>query len=189
MLDRLESTTRHCRRPSDLGWTHLSSSSSETSYAAQLVEVYGFEAAAEAALAYTPDLAGVLGRQQTTRSGLIALDLLALGLSAAEVARLAQFPEITIHDVGEALGWLYVLERSTLMFEQWHMRIARQLRRRDAFSYLGHYGSRAASRWNELRRVLDRPDTIELEHRIIAGALDAVRCEWEWNGRPKSRRN
>lgn len=187
MFDRLATTTRICRRPSDLGWTHLSSSSSEASYIAQLVEVYGFEAAAEAALAYTPDLAAVLGRQQTTRSGLIALDLLALGMSAAEVARLSQFP-ITIRDLGEALGWLYVLERSTLMFEQWHMRIARQIRRRDTFSYLGHYGSRAASRWGELGRVLARPDTIDLEDRIIAGAFDAVRCEWEWNGRSKTRR-
>jgi heme oxygenase len=166
----------------------LSSRSSETGYTAQLIEVYGFEAAAEAALAYTPDLAHVLGRPQTTRSGLIALDLLALGMSAAEVARLSQFPAITIDSVGEALGWLYILERSTLMFEQWHMRIARQIRRRDTFSYLGHYGSRATTRWSELGTVLDRLATTGLEDRIISGALDAVRCEWEWNGRSRAAR-
>ncbi|HEV7557986.1 MAG TPA: hypothetical protein VGO00_21110, partial [Kofleriaceae bacterium] len=78
------------------------------------------------------------------------------------------------------------LERSTLMFEQWHMRIARQLRRRDTFSYLGHYGSRAATRWSELGHVLDRLAPSVLEDRIIRGALDAVRCEWEWNGRSKA---
>lgn len=107
---------------------------------------------AEARLA--PWLAGQAGLEPDSRmrASLIRADLALLG-GAAET-RAPPAPEIG--SLGQALGWLYVLEGSTLGGKTIHR--ALETRRLDArgLSFLNPYGEAAGERWRAFVAELDR---------------------------------
>src|SRR5687768_9968849 len=109
-----------------------------------LARTYGFVAPFESACKYTPGLGRVLDFRTLTRAGLIAQDLLALGVTPSQVSTVTQCESITpFTDVPEALGWFYVVERSTLL----HDGIRRHLLGRlpevsPAVAYLSEYDGR-----------------------------------------------
>src|SRR5213078_800486 len=126
-------------------------------YTRQLVTIYGFEGPLEAALAYTPNLKLVIDLRRRSRAGLLAQDLLALGIKAAGIANLPQcLPIAPFSSIIEALGWMYVSERATLG----HDAVAKHVRSHlpdaaDASAYLTAYAGVANARWNELGHLLD----------------------------------
>src|SRR5678815_3980647 len=116
MLARLDAETRAYHVSADGLWRDLmEGSSTPATYMHHLVRVYGFEAPLEAALAYTPGLASVIDVRGRVRSGLTVRDLLALGISAARIAELPQCMLAPFATVAEALGWMYVSERSSVL--------------------------------------------------------------------------
>jgi heme oxygenase len=145
-----------------------------------LVRLYGFEAALEGACAYTPRLAELLDLRVRTRAGWIAHDLLALGLAPGDVARLAHCPAITTFpDAPEALGWLYVTERATLL----HDGVRRNLLARipaleGACSYLSSASGRVGARWYDFGLALDRVQADG--ERVVAAAHAAFGCFGGW---------
>src|SRR5262245_17537880 len=114
MLNRLDVDTRADHGEVDAYWLDLMGIGvTRDQYRQQLVRVYGFEAPLESALTYTPHLL-IADRRERTRSGLLAQDLLALGITPAKVTALPTCQAIdSFHDPGEALGWKYVTERHT----------------------------------------------------------------------------
>ncbi len=150
-------------------------------YKSQLTCTYGFEAPIESALAYTPNLL-VPDRRERTRSGLIAQDLLALGVPPAAVTALPQCDVQQFKDPVEALGWKYVVERPT----QLHSAIKRNLLGRmseaaNACSYLSACEGVAAARWRQLGMLLDEvANKHNAGDKIVEAARTAFACMAAW---------
>ncbi|HTL33273.1 MAG TPA: biliverdin-producing heme oxygenase [Kofleriaceae bacterium] len=182
-MRRLDDETRDLHADVDAYWLDLMASGvTKSSYRAQLVRVYGFEAPFESALAYTPKLI-IQDRRDRTRSGLIAQDLLALGVSPARITSLPQCDRIgPFDDPAEALGWKYVTERPT----QIHSAIKRNVVARvndsaNALAYLSAYDGIAPARWHQLGVLLDSVATRPgAQDKMIEAAKTAFQCMATW---------
>jgi heme oxygenase len=183
MLNRLDMETRDLHADVDGYWLDLMASGvTRDSYRSALVRVYGFEAPFETALAYTPHLI-IADRRERMRSGLIAQDLLALGMSAGRIAALPQCSSVgPFADPAEALGWKYVIDRPT----QLHSAIKRNILARvddsaNACAYLSACDGIAAARWQQFGLLLDdvarRPGATE---RLVGGAKRAFEAMADW---------
>jgi heme oxygenase len=179
-LIQLNIATREHHGAADAPWFDLMVPTVEKhEYIQHLVKVYGFEAALEAAFHYTPGLATLVDLRARTRSGLIVQDLIRLGLGAAWIAGLEQ-RFITFASPAEALGWMYVAERSTLL----HGAVRRCLTLRipevaTASSYFSAGGGIA--RWSELGDALDLvAQAPKGKRQILRAATQGflALCEW-----------
>lgn len=175
-LLRLELETHAYHREVDQAWLDLMTPFlSRVAYAEQLARTYCFEAPLEAALAYTPHVASLdrdapaLGTR--SRARLLRHDLFALDYPLTRVAPrlIAPFPSVC-----EALGWLYVVERSAQLFDMIRRNVLARIPDAPA-EYLTDGG--AGARWEHLGRVLDRvAGTSGLRDQIVHAAHDGFRC-------------
>ena len=136
----------------------------------------------EAALAYTPRMQELVGVSHRFRSGMIAQDLLNLGLPANELARLPQCAIAPFASVSEALGWLYVHERATLIHGTVCSALLEALPHlAHASSYLCAHSGNIGSRWDELGETLEKlARTPTIYERISRAAIDAFHVAMEW---------
>lgn len=180
LLARLDRETRRYHSSVTSGWRRLLEPlATPATYQQQLVHVYGFEAPLEAAIAYTPGLATVLDARRRMRSGLIATDLLALAISASEIAVLPQCMIAPFRTPSEALGWLYVSERETLFHDpvRRHL-LARFPRLARATNYLS---AASDARWDDFLDALERvAETTAESQQIVSAAHDAFHCAVRW---------
>ncbi len=185
-LVRLDLETRGEHRSADEPWLTLCSQDApcEQDYVRVLARTYGFEAPLEAALAYTPHFEALVDMTGRYRSGLIAQDLLALGLSAGELAGVSQCMIAPFASVAEAVGWLYVHERATLCHEQVRaMLLARTPGLKAATAYLTASAGTAVERFEALADAIHRiARTSLIEDRVISGARVAFRTLRGWSG-------
>jgi len=190
LLTKLNLATRHLHADVDDPWLDLLRIDvTLADYSTQLVRTYGLIAPFESACKYTPGVARLLDYRQLLRAGLIARDLISLGLTPSELSRIPTCPAITMfRDASEAFGWLYVVERSTLLQEGVRRHLVQRLPAiAQACSYLGAYEGHINDHWSAFGRQLDR--IAEEEHNeqdIIAAAEAAFRHTREWLS---SRRN
>src|SRR5690242_1716706 len=105
LLTKLNLATRRWHADVDDPWLELMRPDvAQTDYLAQLVRMYGLVAPFESACLYTRGVTKLLEYRQLLRAGLIAQDILALGLSPNQVSRIPTCPAITMfRDIGEAL--------------------------------------------------------------------------------------
>jgi heme oxygenase len=180
---RLNIATRHSHAEVDEPWLDLLHPSvSRADYLNLLVRMYGFVGPFEGACKYTPDLDRI-PLIHHTRAGLIAQDLLALGLTPGQIANLPQCHSITTYrGVGEALGWLYVVERTTLLHDGVHRHLQLHLPEvGEAFSYLSAYDGRVGEHWTTFGRLLDRIATKpEDANEIVHAAQAAFETLKDW---------
>ena len=148
-----------------------------------MIRSYGFEASIESALAMTPNLDRVVDLRDRAKAGLIAADLLALGVRPQELSKVPLCPWIeTFDNIADALGWLYVVERKTLL----HSAMLRHLVVRipqvmaTASSYLGCYDRTAGTRWRDLGSAFDRFATPEIADQVVTAAHHAFWCQRDW---------
>jgi heme oxygenase (biliverdin-IX-beta and delta-forming) len=184
LLTRLNFETRGLHAESDACWVDLLTGSvSVEEYVGALVAAYGFEGPVESAVALTRGVSAILPLRQRARSGFIVQDLLAVGFSPSRIARLPQCCQIVpFRDVPEALGWLYVVERATLLHDMARRHVQACLPELNAFAYLSAYDGVAGLRWQELGHALDAvaaSDT-DVEDEIIAAARDAFATQRMW---------
>jgi heme oxygenase len=184
MLMRLNMETRAHHGAVDGVWLDLLSPRvTVTQYIALLARGYGFEAPLEGALAYTRQVGSLINLRERARAGMLAQDLLALGFSPVQLTELAQCTDIEpFKSPLEALGWMYVAERTTLLFAQLHRALRRHLPEvSGACAYLACYDGLASARWLGLGRVLDqvteRDDEVE---EVLAGAHAGFDCQRRW---------
>jgi heme oxygenase len=152
-------------------------------YRRWLSDIYGYLVAFEAKFAFAAsiELAFI---QKRIRSGLIASDLLALGLDAGEFTRLAQrcsVPDFE-HPL-DALGWLLVVERivsqGSPLRKRLQMYIPRELA--TAGSFLRTYENVALERSAELNGVLARWVALDTDvHRLNAALAAAMTAYEAW---------
>ena len=181
-LIQLNLATREHHVAADAPWLELLVPTVTTrQYIDHLVRVYGFEAPLEAALRYTPGLSALVDLRSRLRSGLIVQDLMRLGMGAGRIAALGQ-RFVTFSSTIEALGWMYVAERATLL----HGAIRRYLTLRlpelsCATSYLAAYDGVAGDRWSDLGAALETVSHAPpAKHQLVrAGHQGFVAfCQW-----------
>jgi heme oxygenase len=184
MLTRLNLETQAFHALAESGWRGLLAPDiSVASYIAELVRVYGFEGPLEAALAYTPHLG--LAINERYRAGYIAQDLITLGMRPGEVARLPQQLIAPFASPLEALGWIYVAERSAPLHEEVRRNVSARLpQARQACVYLTANEGQVGARWHSLGQAFDQAArTPRMAEEIVAGAHAGFRAWVEWRER------
>lgn len=184
LLMRLNVATRRWHDGADENWLQLLRPHvGRHDYAAQLIRMYGFKAPLEGACAYTAQLSRMVDLRQLARAGLIAQDLLSLGLTPGELARIPQCFSITpFKDVPEALGWLYVVERDVLL----HDRVRRHLIARipevaNASVYLSAFDGIVGEHWTRFGKTLDRvARSPKAATQVLDAAEAAFQCMRAW---------
>lgn len=183
-LNRLNVETRSHHVDADAPWLALMRVDvRRQDYIHQLAVTYGFEAPLEGALAYTEGLSAVIGTRERVRAGLIAQDLLALGIKPSSLSELPQCFSITpFQDITDALGWMYVVERATLHHDSVRRSLLQRLPdARSASAYLGAAGSVAGTRWQSFGRALDEyVASDEIADRVVSAADHAFRRWRDW---------
>lgn len=181
-LLQLNIATRKHHDAADAPWFSLMVPSVDPAqYVDHLVRIYGFEAPLESALRYTPGLNALIDLRARTRTGLLAQDLMRLGMSASQIARLPQ-RFIAFSDACDALGWMYVVERSALR----HGGVLRYLVEHipeinRATSYLAAYDAATGNRWSELGAALDNVgESTEAVHQIARAANQGFQALGDW---------
>jgi heme oxygenase len=181
-LLQLNIATRKHHDAADAPWFKLMVPSVDPGqYVDHLVRIYGFEAPLDSALRYTPGLNALIDLRARTRTGLLAQDLMRLGMSASQIARLPQ-RFIAFSDACEALGWMYVVERSALR----HGGVLRYLVEHipeinRATSYLAAYDAATGNRWSELGTALDAvAESTATVHQIARAANQGFPALRDW---------
>jgi heme oxygenase len=181
---RLSLATRQAHADVDERWLDLLRPNVAVGdYLGQLVRVYGVVAPFESACRYTPGIEAFLDVRQNARAGLIAKDLLSLGLTPSQVSSIPSCPAITtFRSVTEAVGWLYVIERSTLLQDGIRRHLLRYLPQvEDAVAYLTTYDGRVAEHWQALGTLLDEVgSTEELAEQVIAATHEGFAAARTW---------
>ncbi|MFB9329126.1 biliverdin-producing heme oxygenase [Paenibacillus aurantiacus] len=156
-------------------------------YQAYLSKFYGFIEPIEREIASRPEWSEYEFRfDDRTKADLIASDLRELGLSETELAalpRCAELPDVS--DFEGALGYMYVLEGSTLGGQV----IMRQFAKFLPVSadtngkYFSSYGDDVRARWGEFRELLEsaaKRGGSSSEDRIVQTAVDTFRLLDRW---------
>jgi heme oxygenase len=185
MIDRLnqETSVFHTDSDRDID-TLFRPHCSVDDYRDYLIRSYGFEAPLESALALSSALDLMLDLRGRARAGLIAQDLLRLGLRPSAVTELPMCLTVPqFRGTAEALGWMYVVERAALA----HAIIRRHLltcisdAMLKASSYLQSAGGLVGTRWRQFGSALDEiAQHPAVADRIVASANDAFRCQRRW---------
>ena len=187
-LVRLNFETRVHHDAADMFWRSLCVPRvTHDEYIDRLATAYGFAAPFEAACAYTPGLRETLDLRARSRAGWLAQDLLELGLTPAQLSAVPScFPIAPFASRVEALGWLYVVERETLLHETVRRHVVAELPEvRTAVAYLGSYRDMVSARWQELGRVLDRSVRDDQRDELLAAAHAGFRCLLDWHSGPR----
>jgi heme oxygenase len=183
MLNRLDMETRLLHAEVDSYWLDLLAIGvTRDQYRRQLARIYGFEAPLESALAYTPHLI-IADRRERGRTGLLALDLLALGVTPSRITALPQCGDIApFDDPAEALGWKYVAERPTQLHPAIKRNVISQIAElENATAYLSACDGVASTRWQQLGVLLDEVSTRpRAKDRIIEAACNAFTTLNKW---------
>ncbi len=141
-------------------------------YAAYLVKRYGFEAPLESALAVTPGVAQVIDLQARQQCRMIVDDLVELGMPLARVLEIPHADVRAFRDIRDALGWLYVSDRSAAA----HDRIVQKLPRCTI-----HWCRDAVAARDSIGRALDAVAVDEhSESRIIDAAIRGFEHQHRW---------
>ncbi len=185
MIERLDHETRMHHVDADRELDALFQPDlTRSDYLQFLLRAYGFETPLDNAIAMTPNLDRILDLPRRSRAGFLAKDLVAMGLRTAEVTLLPVCLAIPqFRSVSEAMGWMYVLERSTLSHNvlRRHLRAQLPLDTDVGSAYLGSYDGVAGRRWQELGTALDEvAQHPAIAERIIVAAGDAFRSRRTW---------
>jgi heme oxygenase len=179
MLQRLSTDTRAHHANADADRLAAMDVASRVEYRTFLARVYGFESAVEdaisKALALDPDVLDGRSKMDCLRQ-----DLEALGLARSEIARLpvAATPKLRSH--AQALGWLFVLERHTLVAGVLRRHLQRTITDADAFNYFSAYGDTTGARFRSLGEWLARVAQVCASGALATAAGEAFRAQRQW---------
>jgi heme oxygenase len=182
VVARLSSETQLQHRDADGELEMLLSEPTTYAYRTWLSRQLAFHRPLEAALEATAGLAGIVGIRPRSKVARLRTDLLALGIEHELLAKLTPCADVpaTFANVGTALGWMYVAERSTLQFHNAYRQLARALPGEIAFasSYLKCYEGTAGVMWRAFVAAVDATCRAPDENaRLVAGAHAAFRAQ------------
>ena len=181
MLVRLNEETQphHAEADGDVDRYLFRPNVTAEDYRTYLSRIYGFLVPLEASLAMAPGLDELIDVRLRAKSALVVHDLVALGMTMADVNELPQSEMIpAFRGPAAALGWIYVIERPLLASAVLRGHLSTYLRAEMAYasSYLACYAGQVGTMWRELGEVMDRvaytPAVADL---IVSSAHQAFR--------------
>jgi heme oxygenase len=185
---RLNMSTRRWHADVDESWLELMRPTIDRAdYLAHLVRTYGFVGPFESACKYTPELDRHIELAMFSRAGLVARDILELGVTPQQVASIETAAITPFKDVAEALGWLYVVERATLLQDGIRRHLVVHLPEVSAAcSYLSAFDGRVGDHWTRFGVTLDRvAEKSGLENEVIDAAHHAFQRVLDWYRSPR----
>lgn len=180
MLLRLGFETQIHHASADSDRLQLMDMRSPAEYRAALAAILGFEAPLEAALY---EVGGPALVRERGRSHWLRRDLHALGLADEAIDYLPRCT-VRITSYTQALGWLFVTERHTLLagLIQRHLlhRFGDSLR--DSTSYLASASEAPGARFRALCETIDSHAAQHdaYANLVVTGAIEAFRCQRQW---------
>lgn len=150
-------------------------------YRSMLARIYGFEAPIEAALARIPTLEPAF-RAERAKVSLLEQDLGTLGFDGDAIASLPRLASVNLRTLPQALGWLFVIERQTLLAGQLRRHLQRTLGpiAELASRYLSAYGDTPGARFRVLGDALGEAAKVYSAASIVAAANEAFRAQRQW---------
>lgn len=185
MIERLNEETRAHHPEAETDFDILfDDETTPRHYLMFLIRAYGFEAPLESTLAITPNLEPMLDIKERAKANYLAQDLIALGLRQQQIADLPQCLAIPqFRGAAEALGWMFVVERTTLAHSVLRRHLLTRLPRelRTASSYLSCYTGVVGMRWRSFGAALDEVARHPaIADRVVVAANEAFRCQRRW---------
>jgi heme oxygenase len=179
MLERLKRETSQHHLAADHDRLSIIGTRSDVGrYAAFLSRIYGFEAPVESALAMTKGVDELVDLRARSHIRLLRADLAALGV--VDPSTLFRASVVGFRDLTDALGWMYVVERNTLL----HTVLERHLRSRfpDMLRTAGSYlAAHSGDRMHELGIAITRAArSISAAERVVVGAQTAFAAQHAW---------
>lgn len=151
-------------------------------YVDYLRRIYGFEVPIESAFALTDKLAETVDLRSRRRSRLLKADLSNLNAAPPGELGLLHLPP-RFSTACEALGWMYVVDRSALLHAALQRHVVQIPALAKATSYLTNGGRGARARLEDLALALDEVvHTPEMADLVIEAALHAFTTERDWFG-------
>ncbi|HEY5935868.1 MAG TPA: biliverdin-producing heme oxygenase [Kofleriaceae bacterium] len=182
-MSRLLTETHDLQRRVESELDLLGGRTSWLDYRLYLFRMYGFHVPIERALDATLDLSTVVpdAALRNNKVALLAYDLVALGVERRDLQQLPRMPVPELA-LGEALGWMYVLEATTLRSKTLHTHLARVLPHEieTAAAYLNCYGHEVDARWEQLGDHLERFAATHGADAIANGAIDCLTRLHRW---------
>lgn len=183
--ERLERETEELQADADAELIALLGPATPADYRRFLERTLGFVAPLERSLWSTAGLDKLVDMRRFRKQALLRADLLGFGLKRDEIESLARcvIPDFESPEV--ALGWAYVVERSTLSHVSLFPHLASVMPGDVAYTatYLRAHQSAAGGSW---RRFVDAIDMIPAHadgaDRLIDAAKAAFHTHREWRG-------
>ena len=149
-------------------------------YVAFLAATYGFIAPCEAALRCLELPAVITDLDARFKEARLVDDLAACGVSAASVPRCTELPPL--QTTADALGYLYVLEGSSLGSQILVRQVRDVLGDSVPLAYLTGYGSRTGTMWQSFKRALEEQGSAAPaeQDRVIASARATFESLTTW---------
>lgn len=189
MLLRLALETRQHHARADADRIMLMDASCELEYRRHLARIYGFEAPVETALERVPDIEPqvVAARKRADR---LRADLTALGMTTRQIDQLPRCV-VAIQSPAQAFGWMFVVERLSLLAGLIRRHLARQLpdTMQVAGAYLGAYDDRAGALFRALGDACGRhagQNAVE-PAAMVAAANRAFHRQRDWFAKLRAR--
>ena len=183
-VKRLDEETARLRADADEESSTLLDATTTADYQRYLSRALGFVSPLERCLLDTPGLGMFLDPKRLRKSVLIEHDLQALGLKQLEVQSIPQCMWIPwFDDAWTALGWAFVIERTTLGFPHLFRHLANVLPGEAAFaaSYLKVYAGSTGEMWKSFSDGVELASTSPRHlERMVAGAASAYRSFRRW---------
>jgi heme oxygenase len=183
MLVRLELETRCHTGNADSDRLVLLDDPSPTRYRQYLSRTLGFEESFEDKLARMQDLDPVIERLRGM-TGKLRADLRALGMTDPQIDHLPRCSIPLLKSAPQALGWIYVLERNSLVHGLIRRHLAPRLPREHsvATTYLATHDGKTGTRYRELGVVLDNVARVSpyAPGAIVSAAHEAFRIQRQW---------
>jgi heme oxygenase len=147
-----------------------------------LVITYGFVAPTERALTTTPSIERAIDLRRFGKEELLRRDVISLGLSGLEINAIPQCAVPLFERFEEALGWAYVLERSTLAHHELFRRLASVVPGQVAFAstYLKCYVGTAGEMWRNFGDALDAIENESARELVVNAANRALQAHASW---------
>lgn len=182
LSDRLLAETAAFHADADEDAIEMLGAVSAADYQRFLVRSYGFVAPVERALGATPDIGLYLDIRRFKKQDMLRHDLEALHVPRDLIATLPQCTVPLFDKPEEALGWAYVIERSTLGHHNLFRHLAARMPGEIAFasSFLKCYFGAVGEMWKNFLHALDMVDDRPGETLVIESAKSAFRAHRNW---------
>ncbi|HUJ60749.1 MAG TPA: biliverdin-producing heme oxygenase [Kofleriaceae bacterium] len=174
LIDRLVIETEREHQAADEETLQLLHAVTPSVYRRYLMRTHGFVLPVERALAATRDLERVIDVRRFTKHDLLRRDLQSFRMTDADLEQLPVCDIPKFRSPEQALGWAFVVERSTLSHANMFRHLASVMPGDVAFTstYLKCYAGTIGEQWETFGDALEAVASSEAH---IAHAIDAAR--------------